>query len=239
MGAPGGTVEVSASAGPGRDRWCSIDARIGSTRLGSAVGVECFDHGPTLAYWGGVGQSAVKGVAIGCQGRLSRQGRLTSHEFICPVSPLLLPTPAGSRHPSGSWGIPVWRVLRPEWGDPSFRWDDGDDGNGGSDGVAGATRMAGAAGDGKCVEDGSTVGRHRSLPCSPAKAGAQTGSPPSRGNKLWFEAISAPNPPPRRRPGPSWGPAMISAVLRYLDLSNWAPALAGVAPVGAGRGKQR
>jgi hypothetical protein len=31
----------------------------------------------------------------------------------------------------------------------------------------------------------------------------------------------------------------MSAVLRYLGLPNWAPAFAGVAPVGAGGGRQR
>ena len=120
MGALGGVATSAAWAGAGRHRWCSIDARIRSTRLGSAVGVECFDHGPTLAYWGGVGQSAVKGVAIGCQGCLSRQGRLTSNGFISPVSPLLLPTPAGSRHLSGSWGIHIGECCDPNGEIPAF-----------------------------------------------------------------------------------------------------------------------
>ncbi len=41
-----------------------------------------------------------------------------------------------------------------------------------------------------------------------------------------------PPPPPRRRPGPNWGTAVTEGALRYCDLSNWAPAFAGVVPVG-------
>ena len=86
----------------------------------------------------------------------------------------------------------------------------------------------------------SSIGRHLSQPCSPAKAGAQSGSPPSRGNILFFKLVPCPEgQPPRRRPGSSWGAAMMSAVLRYLGLPNWAPAFAGVALVGAGSCKQR
>ena len=42
------------------------DARVWSTRLGSAGGEEGFDHGPTLAYRDRVGQAAVQGTAVGC-----------------------------------------------------------------------------------------------------------------------------------------------------------------------------
>ncbi len=116
-------------------------------------------------------------------------------------------------------GYPRWLALWSDEGDPNFRWDDG---------------------EGEVAKpDVSSIGRQLSAPCSPAKAEAQTGSPPSRGNMLWFEAIPVLNPPPRRRPGPSWGTVMISAVLRYLGLPNWAPASAGVAFVGAGSGNQR
>jgi hypothetical protein len=34
--------------------------------------------------------------------------------------------------------------------------------------------------------------------------------------------------PPRRRPGPSWGTVLTAGARRYCDLSNWAPAFAGV-----------
>jgi hypothetical protein len=38
--------------------------------------------------------------------------------------------------------------------------------------------------------------------------------------------------PPRRRPGPNWGTSLTTDALRYFDLTNWAPAFAGV--VGGG-----
>ena len=38
---------------------------------------------------------------------------------------------------------------------------------------------------------------------------------------------SAPLTVPRRRPGPRWGPFVVSAELRCNNLSNWAPAFAG------------
>ena len=50
--------------------------------------------------------------------------------------------------------------------------------------------------------------RQLPLPCSPAKAGAQSGSPPSRGNKIGdsvLEFLRSRRHPPRRRPGPNWG----------------------------------
>jgi hypothetical protein len=54
----------------GRER-CSVYTRVGSVRLGSAVGEECFCHGSTLAYRERVGQV---GVRVGC-GRVCGGGR--------------------------------------------------------------------------------------------------------------------------------------------------------------------
>ena len=66
MIALGGVAVVAALAGPARHRWCLVYARIRSTRLCSAVGVECFGHGSTLAYRGGVGQAALRGILPYC-----------------------------------------------------------------------------------------------------------------------------------------------------------------------------
>ncbi len=38
--------------------------------------------------------------------------------------------------------------------------------------------------------------------------------------------------PPRRRPGSRWETVLTTAALRYGDLSDWAPAFAGVEPIG-------
>ncbi len=42
----------------------------------------------------------------------------------------------------------------------------------------------------------------------------------------------APLLPPRRRPGPNWETSLTTDALSYFDLTNWAPASAGVVTFG-------
>ena len=138
--------------------------------------------------------------------------------------------PASTSHhasPQRKLGYPCWRVLRPEWGDPSFRWDDG----WGAGTIIGGCRYLPAG-------RGSTKWR-RVLPCSPAKAGAQTGSPPSRGHMVvrshrpWPKLGQKTEHPGEGR-GPIGGGLWRRGVLRCLGYPSWAPAFAGVVALGVG-----
>ncbi len=90
--------------------------------------------------------------------------RNTLPYLACCPSRLSHPKPIRPRHPSERWGISVGERCGPVREIPAF---------------AGMTERGEVA-----VSYLSLIARQLSAPCSPAKAGAQTGSPPSRGNMV-------------------------------------------------------
>jgi hypothetical protein len=112
----------------------------------------------------------------------------------CRTSPVVLHAAPPPSSPSGGWGIAVGERCGPMREMPAF---------------AGMTERGVAE---LCF---SSIGRHLSHPCSPAKAGAQSGSPPSRGNMVWFGILAL--------SGRATTPAEAGAQLRDGDEERRAP----------------
>ena len=84
---------------------------------------------------------------------------------------------------------------------------------------------------GRCVGAGARDGRGHGLGLEvfSRKGGSPVWTPAFAGSTLLRLRALSPQAPPRRRPGFNWGTVVAEGALRYCDLSNWAPAFAGVA----------